>query len=133
MTAVRQLSLYDSQNYQTVPRSKSTIHEFDNGNLYIGDDVMHRVRADLDTPPETLIQMASDALLLAEYLRERQSAVQAEKEAEKAAQEAQVEKEAQALFESGYAETGWKTRTESQRERFRAIARKAREIHGVSK
>lgn len=119
------------QKYHLVPRSKSTIHEFVSGWLYIGDDVMRRVCAGIDTPPEELEQQASDALLLAEHLRERQSAVQAEKEAEKDAQA--LEKEARTLYESVYGIGEWHYIPSTDKDTYRTMARKAREIHGVSK
>lgn len=118
------------ERFHMVPRSKSTIHEFSNGYLYAGGNVLRRVHVSIETPPEELEQMASDALLLAEHLRERQAAVQAEKEAEKDAQ--QLEKEAQALFES-VGGVDWHYTVSPGKADYIKMARKAREIHGVSK
>lgn len=115
----------EAERFHMVPRSTSTIHEREEGYFLVG-----RVRAAAHSNPEKLIQIASDALLLAEHLRERQSAVQAEKEAENDAQ--QLEKEAQALYEAAGGQH-WKSRTSHHQKIYLTMARKAREIHGVSK
>lgn len=124
------LDAFVPAQFHVVPRSKSTIHEFTNGFLYAGDDPLRRVHVSIETPPEKLEQMAADALLLAEHLKELQAAVQAEKEAEKDAQ--RLEKEAQALFESING-VDWHYTTSTDKADYIKMARKAREIHGVSK
>lgn len=121
-------TLFEPERFHMVPRSKSTIHEFPQHTFTIGEPL--RVRANAGTNPEDLIQMASDALLLAEHLRERQSAVQAETEAEKDAQA--LDKEAQTLFES-IGCVDWHYTTGTDKAEYLTMARKAREIHGVSK
>lgn len=122
----------EAGRFHMVPRSTATIHEYAKGQFVVGAQSGRRVSAAIHTSPEELVQVASDALLLAEHLEERQSALQDAEASQKATEGAQVEKEAQALCGS-INTLDWDTLSRGSKELYIKMAHKAREIHGVNK